>query len=99
MHSLEILVEMPPVGPHLGALRLRHRHRQLAKIPLFFQVLSLLPLALKSRASATPFSTDCRHNLRASRLTYCDCHVCYHFSDMPSSLSGLLRRRPSGFGG
>lgn len=44
MRSLEILVEMPPVGPHLGALRLRHRHRQLAKIPLFFQVLSLLPL-------------------------------------------------------
>jgi hypothetical protein len=64
MHSLEILVEMPPVGPHLGALRLRHRHRPLAKIPLFFQVLPLLlPLALKSRASATPFSTDCRRKL------------------------------------
>ena len=40
--SLEIIVEMPPVGPHLGALRLRQRHRQLAKIPVFFQVFLLL---------------------------------------------------------
>jgi hypothetical protein len=37
--SLEIIVEMPPVGPHLGCLRLRHKQRQLAKIPVFFQVL------------------------------------------------------------
>ncbi len=36
--SLEIIVEMPPVGPHLGSLRLRYKQRQLAKIPVFFQV-------------------------------------------------------------
>ena len=29
---------MPPVGPHLGSLRLRNKQRQLAKIPVFFQV-------------------------------------------------------------